>query len=74
MDEQTNKAAFPIKDVAQICIIVPYLDEAVKNFWNVFGIEVHVAPKPRISAQYDNSQDRSRCSKARNSKAKEDQE
>jgi methylmalonyl-CoA/ethylmalonyl-CoA epimerase len=29
---------FPLPDIAQICIIVPDLDEAVEAFWERFGI------------------------------------
>ncbi len=29
---------FPVGDLAQVCIIVPDLDKAVKNFYHIFGI------------------------------------
>ncbi len=38
MAETHPDAPFPLKDVAQICIIVPDLEEAVENFWHVFGV------------------------------------
>lgn len=38
MDNEKQKANFPIHDIAQICIIVPDIDKAAENFWNVFGI------------------------------------
>lgn len=38
MGKQRQEPAFAIRDIAQICIIVPDLDKAVENFWNVFGI------------------------------------
>jgi hypothetical protein len=38
MSAQDHEAPFPLKDVAQICIIVPDLEEAVENFWQVFGV------------------------------------
>jgi len=38
MDSEKQEADFPIHDIAQICIIVPDIDKAVENFWNVFGI------------------------------------
>ncbi len=31
-------APFPVANIAQICVIVPDLDQAVENYWNVFGI------------------------------------
>ncbi len=38
MDEQSHRASFPIKEVAQICVVVPDLDKAVENYWKIFGI------------------------------------
>ncbi len=38
MDSEKQEADFPIHDIAQICIIVPDIDKAVENFWDVFGI------------------------------------
>jgi len=38
MDEGHSQAPFPITNIAQICVIVPDLDRAVANYWNVFGI------------------------------------
>ncbi|KPK65547.1 MAG: hypothetical protein AMK73_02660 [Planctomycetes bacterium SM23_32] len=35
---ETREAPFPLNDVAQICIIVPDVQEAVENFWRVFGV------------------------------------
>jgi methylmalonyl-CoA/ethylmalonyl-CoA epimerase len=29
---------FPLKEIAQICIIVPDIEEATKNFWEKFGV------------------------------------
>lgn len=34
----TENKKFPLNDVAQICIIVPDLEAAVKNYWERFGI------------------------------------
>ena len=38
MREQQKPAPFPIREVAQICLIVRDLDKAVENYWNIFGI------------------------------------
>lgn len=35
MNEQ---APFPLKEIAQICVIVPDLDKAVETYWKTFGI------------------------------------
>jgi hypothetical protein len=35
---ENPEAPFPLKDVAQICIIVPDLERAVEHFWRVFGV------------------------------------
>jgi len=32
---------FPIKEIAQICIIVPDFEEATKNFYEKFGYGIH---------------------------------
>lgn len=33
-----HKAAFPVGGMAQVCIIVPDLDKAIRNFYHIFGI------------------------------------
>ncbi len=38
MNKANPQAPFPISNIAQICVIVPDLDEAVENYWKVFGI------------------------------------
>jgi hypothetical protein len=38
MDKQSHEAPFPIREIAQICMIVPDLDQAVENYWKIFGI------------------------------------
>lgn len=38
MHKQPNQAPFPLREIAQICMIVPDLDKAVENYWKVFGI------------------------------------
>ncbi len=38
MDKQSNEAPFPIREIAQICMIVPDLDKAVENYWKIFGV------------------------------------
>jgi 4-hydroxyphenylpyruvate dioxygenase-like putative hemolysin len=38
MQQVNQNASFPINNIAQICVIVPNLDKAVENYWNVFGI------------------------------------
>lgn len=38
MQQQEQDTPFPITNIAQICVIVPNLDKAVKNYWEVFGI------------------------------------
>ena len=38
MQQQDQDTPFPITNIAQICVIVPDLDEAVQNYWKVFGI------------------------------------
>ena len=38
MHKQEQDTPFPITNIAQICVIVPDLDEAVKSYWTVFGI------------------------------------
>ncbi|MFO8006119.1 MAG: VOC family protein [Candidatus Brocadiia bacterium] len=38
MNEPREDAPFPLKGVAQICIIVPDIDEAVTNWWEIFGV------------------------------------
>ncbi|MCD6175067.1 MAG: VOC family protein [Planctomycetes bacterium] len=38
MGNQKKEPAFPIRDIAQICIVVPDLEKATENFWKVFGI------------------------------------
>jgi hypothetical protein len=38
MNAQSHEAPFPIREVAQICVIVPDLDKAVENYWKIFGI------------------------------------
>lgn len=35
---ESRMKQFPIKEIAQICIIVPDIEEAVKNFWDKFGV------------------------------------
>ncbi|MCF6356513.1 MAG: VOC family protein [Draconibacterium sp.] len=34
----TKQKKFPLPDVAQICILVPDIDEAVKTYWERFGV------------------------------------
>jgi hypothetical protein len=36
--ENKNQKKFPLPDVAQICILVPELEEAVKTYWERFGV------------------------------------
>lgn len=36
--KKMNKPKFPVGDMAQVCIVVPDLDKAVKNFYHTFGI------------------------------------
>jgi len=38
MNEANRQAPFPITNIAQICVIVPNLNQAVENYWKVFGI------------------------------------
>ena len=38
MNEVNPEAPFPITNIAQICVIVPNLNQAVENYWKVFGI------------------------------------
>ncbi len=38
MNEANPEAPFPITNIAQVCVIVRNLDQAVENYWNVFGI------------------------------------
>jgi hypothetical protein len=38
MEQGNPNASFPIKTIAQICVIVPDIDRAVENYWKVFGI------------------------------------
>lgn len=38
MPAENPQAPFPITNIAQICVIVPDLDQAVENYWKVFGI------------------------------------
>ncbi len=38
MTDGNPHAPFPIRNIAQICVIVPDLDKAVENYWKVFGI------------------------------------
>jgi catechol 2,3-dioxygenase-like lactoylglutathione lyase family enzyme len=37
-NKKQNKPKFPVGDMAQVCIVVPDLDKAVKNFYHTFGI------------------------------------
>jgi len=37
-NKENNKPKFPVGDMAQVCILVPDLDKAVKNFYHTFGI------------------------------------
>ncbi|MGD2175135.1 MAG: VOC family protein [Candidatus Brocadiaceae bacterium] len=51
MPHRQHEAPFPIKSIAQICIIVPDLDEAVENFWNTFGVgpwHIYTYGKPLV--------------------------
>jgi len=36
--KENNKPKFPVGNMAQVCIVVPDLDKAVKNFYHTFGI------------------------------------
>ena len=36
--EQEHQPPFPAGDLAQVCIVVPDLEKAVKNFYHIFGI------------------------------------
>jgi len=36
--EKEHQPPFPVGDLAQVCIVVPDLDKAVKNFYHLFGI------------------------------------
>lgn len=38
MSTPPQEAPFPIREIAQICVIVPDLDKAVENYWKIFGI------------------------------------
>jgi catechol 2,3-dioxygenase-like lactoylglutathione lyase family enzyme len=38
MKTSEGAPAFPIKEIAQICVIVPDLERAVEEYWRVFGI------------------------------------
>ncbi|HKJ80047.1 MAG TPA: VOC family protein [Prolixibacteraceae bacterium] len=37
-NKKQYKPKFPVGDMAQVCIVVPDLDKAVKNFYHTFGI------------------------------------
>jgi methylmalonyl-CoA/ethylmalonyl-CoA epimerase len=50
---------FPIKEIAQICIIVPDLEEATKNFWEKFGVgpwHFYTYGKPLVKRMTRNGQ------------------
>jgi catechol 2,3-dioxygenase-like lactoylglutathione lyase family enzyme len=36
--KKDHRPQFPVGDVAQVCIIVPDLEKAVRNFYHIFGI------------------------------------
>jgi hypothetical protein len=36
--EDLNEPKFPVGNMAQVCIVVPDLERAVKNFYHIFGI------------------------------------
>ena len=38
MEDKKHKPLFPVGDMAQVCIVVPDIEKAVKNFWEIFGI------------------------------------
>ncbi len=38
MNTPPQEAPFPIREIGQVCVIVPDLDKAVENYWKVFGI------------------------------------
>lgn len=50
-NEKSRMSPFPITNIAQICVIVPDLDKAVENYWQVFGIgpwEFYTYGKPLV--------------------------
>lgn len=36
--KENNTPLFPVGDMAQVCIVVPDIEQATKNFWEIFGI------------------------------------
>lgn len=38
MNDKPNNVPFPVKQIAQICIIVKDLERTVENFWKIFGV------------------------------------
>ena len=51
---------FPVGDLAQVCIIVPDLDQAVKNFYHIFGIgpwHFYTYGKPLVKRMTRNGKD-----------------
>jgi methylmalonyl-CoA/ethylmalonyl-CoA epimerase len=38
MHQPDGDTPFPITNIAQICVIVPNVDQAVENYWDIFGI------------------------------------
>lgn len=51
MTKPEGDVPFPLKEIAQICIIVPDLDEAVRNYWSIFGVgpwHIYTYEKPFV--------------------------
>lgn len=51
MADTTQQPPFPLKGIAQICMIVPDLDKAMENYWKVFGVgpwHVYTYGKPLV--------------------------
>ncbi len=38
MTDVCRDAPFPLKGIAQVCIVVPDLERAVESFWHTFGV------------------------------------
>ncbi len=51
MSRQNPEAPFPLEDVAQICIIVPDIERAVRHWWEMFGVgpwHIYTYGKPLV--------------------------
>lgn len=50
-EKEKNEGQFPLKEVAQICLLVPDLDKAMKNYWEKFGVgpwHIYTYGKPLV--------------------------